>query len=48
METDEVVTRFTGHKTEVTALNFNSNNSLLVSGSKDTTIVVRYYVVLIT
>jgi WD40 repeat protein len=40
LQSHERVTQFTGHKSEVTALNFNQQNSLLVSGSKDTTIVV--------
>lgn len=40
LQSYERITQFTGHKSEITALNFNQQNSLLVSGSKDTTIVV--------
>lgn len=40
IRTSTMVTQFTGHKSEVTALNFNKSGNYLVSGSKDTDVIV--------
>lgn len=38
--THELVVTFAGHKTEVTALSFNRDATMLVSGAKDSDIIV--------